>query len=873
MLSADALLSLFLIMMILGALSTTSENLKGGITSLVGWYERSNVANNMLDVLLKTPGVPENWSESLNQTRVPGLRLTNGEYVDYSKVEALMRGISLGEPSVIGALWNLSNHHNFELMFSLPNQSVHVLYTYTPPGGGLQLAACSVAELGNYSGSPVAINASSCPRGEFDFTHSGVPYDSYTNPYYVCVQGNVNVGNNFAVRLGRYLAVNGSLNVGSGGWLSSSGLYVTGDTFVGNGGYVENVSGDAYVGGDLTVGSSGYVDVSGNLFVYGSTTVQSTGYLIVGGSMYSLNGLNVYGNGNVNVGGDLYAGSAVSLGNGANVSVGGDLYINGPLGEGSGTYLSVGGSAVINGGLTTGTVVNTFGDFTFVNGSLSVGSSSRIEFGGDAFVNGSALLSWSSRVNVNGTFLVNGPLDVYAGAVLGVSDGLYVNGSLKEGFSSATMVNVNGSSFVNGNMTVEGTNVFKGNLTVNGNLLVDWGARLVVYGDLYVSGKVTLKGQLVVYGNVYEYSTEEAPIVIESGGALSADGWVYVSGRRTWYAFSGTGRSVYSYDFTGYRYVSRGGGRWREMDVEVTWAGPSYYITIGRSFFILFIPLWNLAEVGYTFEVSVGGNGELNLPPEAGNVFSYNATIPQVVNPIPPVPAFYYPPCTVSQSGSSTSTSIALSVENLSVSYEFPGEGEEHGITVAVINGTLVTNQELVERSKSAAPWIQYAEAKVPVSMLIYERDYRVSGKDAPKRLYAGRLTQGFVDNLVMELPDESGNLTMVSTFSGVNYTGYSLFLLLKNGSQLAYGVEMAIPQLNYSGVPEGCRVVVNGNDVIVPLRCFVPEPKPEGSVTFSLWLYETSFSNVTVVDAGDMRLVMKPIYQVAVVRLWVWGG
>jgi len=873
LLSTDALISLLLVIMIIGAVSSTSENLRNGIASLVGWYGRSNAANNMLDVLLKTPGVPENWSENVSLVRVPGLRLSNGPHLDYSKVRALIEGVRSKNPSLLSALWNLSNHHNFELAFSLPNQSVYLRYSYNvSEPAGRQLAICNVGQLGNSSDSPVVINASSCSNEEFEFTHSGVAYDSYTNPYYVCIYGNALIGNDFTVSLGQYLAVNGSLKVDSDGWLSSSGLYVTGDVSVGNGGYVENVSGDAYVGGDLTVGSSGHVNVASNLYVYGSTTVQSTGYLTVGGSMYSLKGLNVTGNGNVRVGDDLYVGSSASLGTGANVSSGGDVYINGSLVEDSGTYLVVGGSAVINGSLTTDSVTNTFGGLTFINGDLTVGLSSKMSFGGDVFVNGGAIFDWSSQATVNGTLTVNGPMQV-SGAILNVSGGLYVNGSLEETPSVSTRVMVNGPSFINGNMTVEGTNVFRSNLTVNGDLLVDWGSELVVYGDLYVSGEITVNGRLVVYGNVYEYSPREPPMTIKSGGGLSVGSWVYVNGTdiygtRTWYAFYGTGISVYSYDFTGYKYIPGGGGFWRQMDVGVIEEGGSYYISIGYWLFFFFISERNLAEVDYTFDIKINGTGNLNLPPDAGSVFSYNATVPQIVSPVPPAPPFYYPPCTVSQSGS---TSVEINVESLNVSYEFPTNAT---ITViSIVNGSLVTNLDTVEKSKYAAPWVQYAEARVPVSVLIYGENYTIPRNETPMKLYEGLLTQGFVGDLMIELPSENGNLTMLSTFSRGNHFGYSLLVVVKNESETVYGVRMEIPQLNYSGVPSGCRIKVTNNGLMVPVKCFVPEPRPGEGVTFSMWLYSTSFSNVSVVDLSNLGLVMRPVYRVATVKLWVWGG
>ncbi|WP_054840508.1 hypothetical protein [Thermococcus sp. JCM 11816] len=92
--SLDAMLSLVIIIMVVGTVSATSENLKNEITSLVGWYERANIAENMLDVLTRSPGgEPEDWEKNIASVIVPGLRsLRGGNNLDYSKVMALVEG-------------------------------------------------------------------------------------------------------------------------------------------------------------------------------------------------------------------------------------------------------------------------------------------------------------------------------------------------------------------------------------------------------------------------------------------------------------------------------------------------------------------------------------------------------------------------------------------------------------------------------------------------------------------------------------------------------------------------------------------------------------------------------------------------------------
>jgi hypothetical protein len=92
--SMDALMTVVLVVMLIGTVSATSENLKEGITSLVGWYERANIANNMLDVLINTPGEPENWTLNPANVEVVGLRSDNSSYtIDYFKLMALNSSI------------------------------------------------------------------------------------------------------------------------------------------------------------------------------------------------------------------------------------------------------------------------------------------------------------------------------------------------------------------------------------------------------------------------------------------------------------------------------------------------------------------------------------------------------------------------------------------------------------------------------------------------------------------------------------------------------------------------------------------------------------------------------------------------------------
>ncbi|ALV63909.1 hypothetical protein ADU37_CDS22120 [Thermococcus sp. 2319x1] len=92
LLSIDALLSLVIVVMVVGVVMNTNDMIKAEITNLLDWYDRANIANNMLDVLTKSPGYPEDWEENVSGVKMIGLRHGNYSYaLDYEKILALNR--------------------------------------------------------------------------------------------------------------------------------------------------------------------------------------------------------------------------------------------------------------------------------------------------------------------------------------------------------------------------------------------------------------------------------------------------------------------------------------------------------------------------------------------------------------------------------------------------------------------------------------------------------------------------------------------------------------------------------------------------------------------------------------------------------------
>ncbi|WP_297068640.1 hypothetical protein [Thermococcus sp.] len=114
LLSLDAMLSLVIVIVILGAVTNASDIVKGEITSMVGWYERANIADNMLDILTKSPGEPKNWTAAPSTIQVLGLRSNDYSYaLSLNKIEALPK-IQNVTP-VIESLTKAAENKDFKL--------------------------------------------------------------------------------------------------------------------------------------------------------------------------------------------------------------------------------------------------------------------------------------------------------------------------------------------------------------------------------------------------------------------------------------------------------------------------------------------------------------------------------------------------------------------------------------------------------------------------------------------------------------------------------------------------------------------------------------------------------------------------------------
>ncbi|CAD5243407.1 hypothetical protein [Thermococcus camini] len=155
MFSLDAMLSLVMVVMILGMVSTTSTALKGEITTMVGWYERSNVGDDILDILVKTPGDPEDWEA--DPSTLIHLGLENPSYpdtIDFKKVEALNNAYLDNDDALKGALINLSMGRDFSLGLFLTKIEISGDVTVIPPNteGSVDVEAESQVSISQTNG-------------------------------------------------------------------------------------------------------------------------------------------------------------------------------------------------------------------------------------------------------------------------------------------------------------------------------------------------------------------------------------------------------------------------------------------------------------------------------------------------------------------------------------------------------------------------------------------------------------------------------------------------------------------------------------------------------------------------------------------------
>ena len=908
LLSLDALVALVVVIFILSAVTSASQNIGNGLSSMLSWYERTNLADNMLDILINTPGEPSNWTGNLSVVRVPGLRSINGQYVDYNKITTLFDGVRSGNSALLNALWNLSGHNNFRLTFYFVNSSISANYSFSVssilPSVPSVLEICSLRQAG------VLPNDTSiviyCPTGIFYFSHSGISYNYYGNPYSVCILNSAFVGNNFNLYVGQTFSVNGSLRVASDGSVNTSSLYVNGNLSVANSGTL-SASNVAYINGSLYIAGSGNVADVGTLYVYGSAYIGNRGLLNATGSVYILKNTTIASYGVATIGGSYYEYSNLTLANGAYLAVGGSTYIGGNLLASGTATLSSNGSVYIVGNASLSSSEILSNGSVYINGPLYLGQDGVINASGDVYINGNATV-YGTIVGRN--IYVNGSLEIlgYTGWV-SAGENLVVNGSvviqgsssyytLKTGnttvvFDNFTVlagygVEVGGSLYVGGNFTTgKYSNV---PVSVGDKLVVDQYLNLTSSGvsltvgknayigyQVYANGTITINdGSMFVYYTRGYYDIYRRPrayfyygVVLGSSGRTPTltiiGGYLYFNDG-LWYALDGYLYSNTNYAMEGYMYVR---GIWTPLNANLTNRSTNWYVYILKFGRVYEAPLKlvSYSSSSLTADVLIDPNGVSLVTP--------NQTLPQVppysnISPstwiysLPPLPPFELAICTVPQ----TTSTLSLNVTSLNVSYVYPSLSQLSSsyFQISMINGSLVNNTLAVKSMKSSS-WVEQASRIIAVRMLLYSKEYNLTGTSLPKALYGGMLQFAPIGYLKIEVPNSTtGNFTLVSTYVGEDYSGYSILAVASINNTVVYGFA--------SSEVASCSVKVSGTVLLVPWKCLVPFETLNGGVTFTIWAYSIAgYPWVDLQDIANMNLYMRPVYSYGLMKVLIWGG
>ncbi len=426
LLSLDAMLSLIIMMFVFAVVINTSTMLKGEITSMIGWYERANIADNMLDVLTKGPGDPVDWENNPDGVVVVGLAEKTGNFLSYNKVLTILQ--ERNSESVFSSLINLTGGENSWLSFKVKGtlSKPPEVEVVTNPGTPSYVPACSPAGLS--TDSPVTVK---CENGEFEFSGYQPPnpppwwVNNYSNQYSVCVLSDTFVGSNFDLNIGDYFGVNGSLSVGSDGHVTAGEWYVTGDTNIGDSGYATS-HGNAYIGGDLEIQRNGHYTVDGNLYVGGQTYVHDSGYLYVSGNLYSRGKLTLEGGSSVSVENSIYVFSDAKIGT-QGLTLNGDFYVKGSY------DMFSGGTVNVTGLMYVGDSMRVIGDTTvgelYVGNGLTIDEGKTLEVNGDAYIVGNLNIN-NGKMIVHGDLYVEGSITITWSGQLQVDGNLYVTGSI-----------------------------------------------------------------------------------------------------------------------------------------------------------------------------------------------------------------------------------------------------------------------------------------------------------------------------------------------------------------------------------------------------------------------------------------------------------
>ncbi|MCD6373070.1 MAG: hypothetical protein J7L37_05940 [Thermococcus sp.] len=267
--SLDAMIAFVIVILMLGTVTATSEGLRNEITSMVGWYERANIADNMLDVLIKSPGEPANWIDDPSNVRVVGLADNRSSGIVYQKVLKLVNEVENNNSAVKASLVKMCNDKDFELLFFQGKWDFNVSYLWDPT-----ITGTTFWEFMSWPGDcKVAGNK------KYDLNYPAV---SFCDPLLVtgslhvvdsesfCVIGDLDGRGSVTYDIGHYPPTSsGSGNIG----IDEPYLAIEGDWIV-RGAVTVHVEGDIFIEGALIVlgGGTRRVDVAHDMYIFGDST-------------------------------------------------------------------------------------------------------------------------------------------------------------------------------------------------------------------------------------------------------------------------------------------------------------------------------------------------------------------------------------------------------------------------------------------------------------------------------------------------------------------------------------------------------------------------------------------------------------------------
>ena len=242
------MLALVVVILMVGTITSTSSALKSEIEGMIGWYERANIADNMLDVLTKSPGEPDNWTKKVFELRSIGIASNLSPGVSFKKVLALEELAGNNDPHVARALTNLSLNKDFSLMLITGRWDVFVKYAWNPEAGG-----------GNFDTYNTDCKAT-------------IKTLQFSNP--TVIECNpLSVTGTASVTGQRSLCIMGELDAGGNSMITvNSGYLAVKDDFKITGSSTTTVHGDMYIWNKITVlggAASAKLTIYGNLFVFG----------------------------------------------------------------------------------------------------------------------------------------------------------------------------------------------------------------------------------------------------------------------------------------------------------------------------------------------------------------------------------------------------------------------------------------------------------------------------------------------------------------------------------------------------------------------------------------------------------------------------